>query len=147
MATARLGVTIQRPVRDVFAVLTDVENVPRWSRSTIEETMLTPGPMRVGSRRRAVIRSFAGRTMTNEAEMIGFEPDRRMAVDVSGSRIPVRIVIDFLPADHGTLLDWTAEFSPGGWLKPAGPLMAAFYRVMFQQDLDNLKALMESRQL
>lgn len=147
MATARLGVTIQRPVGDVFAVLADVENVPRWSRSTIEETMLTPGPMRVGSRRRAVIRSFAGRTTTNEAEMIGFEPNRKMIVDVADARIPVRIVIDFLPADQGTRLVWTAEFSPVGWLRPAGPLMAAFYKSVFQKDLDNLKTLMESRQL
>ena len=33
---------------------------------------LTPGPLRKGSRRSAVIRGFAGRTMQNEAEMIEF---------------------------------------------------------------------------
>ena len=47
MATARLGTTIARPVQDVFAVLSDVTNVPRWSRNTIEERLITPGPLRV----------------------------------------------------------------------------------------------------
>lgn len=82
MVRATLGVTIQRPVHDVFAVLANVENVPRWSRNTIEEKLLTPGPLRVGSRRRAVIRSLGGRTMTNVAEMVDMEEDRMMVTDI-----------------------------------------------------------------
>lgn len=147
MATARLGVSVRRPVEDVFAVLANVENVPRWSRNTIEEKLLTPGPLRVGSRRRAVIRSFGGRTMTNVAEMIDLELNRKMVVDVLDAPVPARIVIDFLPIESGTRLNWTAHISPRGWLRPLGPLMAAFYKRAFRPDLANLKALMESDRL
>jgi uncharacterized protein YndB with AHSA1/START domain len=147
MVRATLGVTIQRPVHDVFAVLANVENVPRWSHNTIEEKLLTPGPLRVGSRRRAVIRSFGGRTMTNVAEMIDIEEDRRMVIDFIDTPIPARIVIDYLATDSGTRLDWTVEFKPRGWWRPASPLLVAFYRWAFQKDLDNLKLLMEAGRL
>ena len=113
-ASTTMTVTISRPVRDVFAVLSDVTNVPKWSSNTVSETLLTPGPLREGSRRRAVIKGFAGRTMQNEAVMVEFEQDRRMVVDVVDAPFPARIVIELTPVDGGTRLDWTGIFSPGG---------------------------------
>jgi hypothetical protein len=85
--------------------------------------------------------------MVNEAEMVEFEPNRRMVVKLIDAPFPARIVIDFLPVAQGTRLDWTAELTPRGVLRPVGPLIARFYRWAFQKDLDNLKALMESGRL
>jgi uncharacterized protein YndB with AHSA1/START domain len=146
-ASTTMTVTIARPVEDVFAVLSDVTNVPIWSSNTIEETLLTPGPLRKGSRRRAVIKGFAGRTMQNEAEMIEFEPNRRMVVEVLDAPVPARIVIEFTPVEGGTRLDWTGIISPRGILAPTAFLMARFYRMAFEKDLRNLKVLMDRRQL
>ena len=142
-----MTVTIARSVEDVFAVLSDVRNVPIWSSNTIDETLLTPGPLRKGSRRRAVIKGFAGRTMQNEAEMVEFEQDRRMVIDVLDAPIPARIVIDVTPIEGGTQLDWTGIVSPRGMLAPTAPLIARLYRMMFHKDLKNLKALMERGEL
>jgi len=118
-ASTTMTVTIHRPVEDVFAVLSDVGKAATWSSNTIEETLLTPGPLRKGSRRRAIVKGFAGRTMQNEAEMVEFEPNRRMVVKVLDAPVPVQIVIEFTPVDGGTRLDWTgivarAEF----WRQP-----------------------------
>ena len=146
-ASTTMRVTIARPVEDVFAVLSDVGNVPKWSSNTIEETLLTPGPLRKGSRRRAIIKGFAGRTMQNEAEMIEFEPNRRMVVKVLDAPFPAQIVIDFTPVDGGTRLDWTGTISPGGILAPTASLMARFYRMAFEKDLRNLQAMMDRREL
>jgi uncharacterized protein YndB with AHSA1/START domain len=142
-----MTVTIARTVEDVFAVLSDVENVPKWSSNTIEETLLTPGPLRKGSRRRAVIKGFAGRTMQNEAEMVQFEQDRRMVVEVLDAPVPARIVIELTPLDGGTRLDWTGIVSPRGVLAPTARLIARFYRMAFEKDLRNLKAMMDRRDL
>ncbi len=148
MATSTtMTVTIRRPAEDVFAVLSDVENASTWSSNTIEETLLTPGPLRKGSRRRAVIKGFAGRTMQNEAEMVEFEPNRRMVVDVIDAPFPARILIELTPVDGGTRLDWTGTFSPGGVLAPAAGLIARFYRMAFEKDLQKLKSLMDRREL
>jgi uncharacterized protein YndB with AHSA1/START domain len=146
-ASTTMTVTIARPVEDVFDVLSDVEKVATWSSNTIEETLLTPGPLRRGSRRRAVVKGFAGRTMQNEAEMVEFEPNRRMVVEVLDAPVPARIVIDFTPVDGGTRLDWTGIVSPRGILAPTAPLIARAYRAMFEKDLRNLKALMDRREL
>lgn len=142
-----MTVTIARAVEDVFAVLSVVENAPKWSSNTIEETLLTPGPLRKGSRRRAVIKGFAGRRMQNEAEMVEFEPNRRMVVRVLDAPVPIEIVIEFTAVEGGTRLDWTGILSPRGMLAPTATLLAGFYRMAFERDLRNLKALMERREL
>jgi uncharacterized protein YndB with AHSA1/START domain len=142
-----MTVTIARPVVDVFAVLSDVEKVATWSSNTIEETLLTPGPLRRGSRRRAVIKGFAGRTMENEAEMVEFEPNRRMVVEVLDAPVRAQIVIEFTPVDGGTRLDWTGIVSPRGILAPTAFLIARFYRMAFERDLRNLKAMMDRGEL
>lgn len=146
-ASTTMTVTIARSAEDVFAVLSDVENVPTWSSNTIQETLLTPGPLRKGSRRRAVVKGFAGRTMQNEAEMVEFEQDRRMVAELIDAPVPVRIVIELTPVDGGTRLDWTGIFSPRGLLAPTAGLVARFYRMAFEKDLGNLKALMDRREL
>jgi uncharacterized membrane protein len=147
MSTAALTVTIRRPVADVFAVLTNLENAARWSRA-IEETVITPGPMGVGTRRRAVVPGFAGRTMENVMELTEFEPDRRLAMrSVSGLPFEVRIAIDVVPLADDCRLDWLVSFDPGGLLRPTGPLLAGAYRRSFAKDLARLKAMMESGEL
>ena len=146
-ASTTMTVTIARPVEDVFAVLSDVENVPKWSSNAIEETLLTPGPLRKGSRRRAVVKGFAGRPMQNEAEMIEFELNRRMVVEILDAPVPARIVIDFTPVEGGTRLDWTGILSPRGILAPTAPLIARFYRMVFEKDLRNLRDLMNGGEL
>jgi uncharacterized protein YndB with AHSA1/START domain len=142
-----MTVTIRRPPEDVFAVLSDVGNSPKWSSNTIEERLLTPGALRKGSRRRALVKGFAGRTMQNDAEMVEFEPNRRMVVDLLDAPFPARFVIELTPIDGGTRLDWTGTFSPHGLLAPAAGLIAGFYRMAFEKDLRKLKALMDRREL
>lgn len=144
MSVVRLTVTIDRPVGDVFAVLTHVENAAKWSRA-VEEKLTTPGPIGVGSRRRAVVPSFAGRTMENVMELTEFEPDRRLSMrGVSGFPFPVRMTIDLKDQGDLTRLDWVTVLEPGGLLRLADPLLAALYRGALATDLRTLKSMMES---
>ena len=144
MSVVSLSVTILRPVGDVFAVLTDVGNAAKWS-SALEEQLITPGPLRVGSRRRAVVPGVAGRTMENEMELTELVPDRRLAMrGVAGFPFPVRIVAELEPAGGGALLRWTTYLEPGGVGKLFGPVLAAGYKRSFAKDLANLKSMMES---
>jgi hypothetical protein len=77
--------------------------------------------------------------MQNEAEMIDFEPNRRMVVKVLDAPVPAQIVIDFTPVDGGTRLDWTGTISPRGILAPTAFLLVRFYRMVFEKDLRNLR--------
>lgn len=146
MAIADVSVTIQRSVEDVFRVLTDPTMAPRWAPSSIKGELLTPGPPGVGTRRRAVVKGFFGRTMESVMEVTELEPDRALALRLVsaswGGTGRTRYVLT--PVDGGTRVDWRWELEPGGILKPfARPSMAVFQRT-FQRDVDNLKSMMES---
>ena len=144
MAAVTMSVEIERSVEDVFAVLTNVELASTWSRA-ISEELITPGPMRVGSRRRAVIPGVAGRTSENVMELTEFEPDRRLAMrGVSGFPVPVRIAIDLAPRGPGTLVTWVTYLEPTGQLRLAGPLLGWGYKALFSKDLARLKSMMEA---
>ena len=107
--------------------------------------MTTPGPIRIGSQRRAVVPTFAGRTSVNVMELTEFEPDRRLAMrSISGFPFEVRIAIDFAQIADGTRLGWLVSFEPRGLLRPSGPILAAIYKRSFTKDLKTLKSMMES---
>jgi uncharacterized protein YndB with AHSA1/START domain len=147
MAAASTAVTIERPVADVFDVLTHVELAARWSHAVSEE-LITPGPLRVGSRRRAVVRSFAGQTTENVMELTALEPDRRLAMRaVSGLPFQMRISIDLEPRGDATQMIWIANLEPTGLLRPAGQLLAAVYGRVLAKDLRTLKTMMEAGDL
>ena len=142
------SVTIQRPIEDVFSVLTDPTRSPEWSKHSIRGELLTEGPPRVGSRRRTVVKGFAGiGTMESVFEVTEVEPLRSVALkQVSaswGGSGATRYT--FTPVEGGTRVDWTWELSPNGPMKLllGGPAMAMTRRI-FQSDLENLKALMEA---
>src|SRR3954447_22548800 len=131
MSAARLTIAINRRVEDVFAVLANVENASKWSRAR-DERLLTPGPLAVGSRRRAVVPSFGGRTQENVMEMTEFEPNRHMAMrGVSGFPMPVRVVIDLTRVGEATTLDWTTFVEPRGPMRLFGPPFAAVFKRLF----------------
>ena len=141
------SVTISRPVEEVFAVLTDPTRSPEWSRQAVRGELLTEGPPRVGSRRRTVVKGFGGLgTMESVFEVTEIDPLRAVALkQVSaswGGSGATRYT--FSPVDGGTRVDWTWELNATGPMKLLlGPMLAVTRR-MFQADLDNLKALMES---
>jgi uncharacterized membrane protein len=145
MATARLSVTIARPLDDVFAVLTDPEKTPRWSAPAVEERWITPGPPTIGSRRLAVTRML-GRRSENIAEVTAYERNRMWELaSVSGPRFVVRAT--FAPVDGGTRIDWNWQFDLQGPLRLLAPLVARLIGRQFTKDLGRLKEMMESGEL
>ncbi|HSK93215.1 MAG TPA: SRPBCC family protein [Candidatus Angelobacter sp.] len=143
--------TIQRPIEEVFAVLTDPTRSPEWSKHSVRGELLTDGPPRVGSRRRTVVKGFAGiGTMESVFEVTEIDPLRAVALrQVSASwGGSGATCYTFTPVEEGTRVDWTWELNPSGAMKllMGGPVLEMTRR-MFQSDLENLKRLMESGQV
>ncbi len=149
MARAVVGVTIQRPVEDVWAVLTDPTLSPRWSANAIKGELITDGPPGIGARRRAVVKGFLGGTMESVMEVTELEPLRAVALELISASWggTGRTRYTFAPTKDGTRVDWVWEMELDGWKKAlSGPFMAIFQRG-FQRDLETLKRKMESREL
>jgi carbon monoxide dehydrogenase subunit G len=141
------SVTINRPVEEVFAVLTDPTRSPEWSKHSVRGELLTEGPPRVGSRRRTGVKGFVGLgTMESVFEVTESNPLRAVALrQVSaswGGSGATRYT--FTPVDGATRVDWTWELNTTGPMKLFERPMLAVTRRAFQSDLENLKQLMES---
>jgi uncharacterized protein YndB with AHSA1/START domain len=147
MATVEVSVTIGRSLRDVYRVLTTPELTPRWSSNAVDEHMTMPGPIRVGSRRRATVRRVGGGTTQNEIEVTELVPEQRIAVRSVKAPVPFSSAWTFAPVDDGTRVGWRWDFEMKGWLRPLDPLLGPIFGRTFRRDLGRLKSMMESGEL
>jgi uncharacterized protein YndB with AHSA1/START domain len=131
----------------VYRVLTTPELTPRWSSNAIEEHMTTPGPVRVGSRRRATVRRPGRGTTENEIEVTAIEPERSMAVRSIEAPVPFTSSWTFTPVGDATRVDWRWDFQLRGWMRPVDVILGPTFGRTFRRDLDRLKAMMETGEL
>ena len=133
-----LEVSIDRPVGEVFAYVTDVRNVPAWQESAESAEWIEEGR---SFRER---RSFMGRSAEIELEVTALEADRRF--DVRAVRAPVKFEIrhSFEGRDSGTLLRVHGEAKLGGALRLAAGMAKRQAEGQFRKDFQRLKALLES---
>ena len=146
MATFNVSTTIKRPVEDVFAVLSNVENNPKWSSAALESEQTSAGPIGVGTTARFVGK-FLGRRIESESEVTEFEPNRKYSWQSKSGPFPIKASTTFEQIEGGTRVNTTAEAEPGGFFKLAEPLIVSMGKRQFQSDLDNLKDLMEANAL
>jgi len=139
-------ITIERPVEEVFAVLTDVEQTGRWFPGNVEEHWTTPPPHGVGSMRHAVVK-MGGRTTENDATVVEYDPPRRAVMKGISANAPFVAALDFEPAGAGTHVVVTTEFGFRGALRLLGPIVASLYGGMWSRGLRNLKRMMEGGEL
>ena len=147
VTTSSMSVTIGRPVEDCFRVLTTPELTPKWSANAVEEQLTSPGPVGLGSTRRAVVRAGGGRTSTNETVVTAFEPNRRVAMRTISAPVPFEAEWVFTSLADGTRVDWTWSFEFTGVARLIGPLFSAYFKRSLQHDLARLKQQMEAGQL
>ena len=134
-----LEVTIDRPVVDVFAYVSDVRNLPQWQESAEAAEWIEEG------KRFRERRTFLGRTAQLELEVAAREENRRFDVQsVSG---PVRFEIrhSFAEAGDGTRLSVIASAKVGGALRLAARMAQGQAERQFRSDLERLKELLERR--
>ena len=146
MATFDVSTTIKRPVEDVFAVISNVENNPKWSSVALEAQQTSPGPIGVGTTARFVGK-FLGRRIESESEVTEFEPNRKYSWQSKSGPFPIKASTTFEQIEGGTRVNTTAEADPGGFFKLAEPLIMSMGKRQFQNDLDNLRDLMEANAL
>jgi uncharacterized protein YndB with AHSA1/START domain len=137
------SITIDRPIEDVFALLSDPERTSSWSSLAAEETLTSERPIRVGSTYRVVGKGFGRRAM-RENEVTEFELNRRWAVRSRSGSPATRASATFQPVDGGTRVDFTVEAELTGVLRLAAPLVMTIGKRQWDRDLRNLKALMEA---
>jgi len=136
---------INRPVEEVFALLSNLENYPKWSSAFLEVQKTSEGPIGVGTTWRAVQKAF-GQRLESEVEVTEYEPNR-MWTQKGRSPFPVQVQATFEGVDGGTRVNLRLEGEPGGFFRLAEPLLASMAKRNIEGDLANLKDLMEAHAL
>jgi hypothetical protein len=141
----RIQTTIARPAAAVFAKLADPAIAVRIQAGTTRSELLTPPPVRAGSRIRAV-RTLEGRTVDGEVEVATFRQDREIEYvgGAQGIRVAYRYSLKDGPAAGTTVatLDVAVEGS-GLAALVAGVVTNALQRAE-SDHLAKLKALVEA---
>ncbi len=143
MATVTSSIVINRPIEDVFAVLTDVEQTRKWFPGDVEEHWTSPPPHGVGSTRHAVVRMF-GRRTENDAVTTEYEPPHRATMAGTTPNASFVATLTFASEPGGTRVVVTTDFKLRGAMRILGPVVVTVYGRGWDRGLANLKEMMES---
>jgi uncharacterized membrane protein len=137
------SIDIHRPLREVFAVVGNLENDPKWQSAVITVNKLTAGPIGEGTRFRHEMK-IMGRRGDLEVEIVNHEPGQRYALHCIYGALIFGTEVRFERIAQGTRLVTLVDGKPKGLLKVAAITLSNFRRSEIEADLRTLKQLMES---
>lgn len=135
-------ITIERPVAEVEAYLLDPSNDPNWMKALTEARALSEGPVGPGYRVVRVAR-FLGRRMEYTLEIADYQPGHRLVMKSVGGPFPMNVTYSLEPVEGGTRVTIRNQGSAAGFFKLAEGALAGMVRKNVDQDLRNLKAVLE----
>jgi uncharacterized protein YndB with AHSA1/START domain len=141
------SVVIARPVEDVWAVLSNLDNVKRWSLSGSECRQTSPGPLGVGASLEEV-KVVLGRFHLRLRGLVvtEFEPNRTIALTDNrvGIAQPGRQRFTVEPIKEGTRLTLVAEINLKRGIQPFEEMLTKLASWGGGRQLANLKRLVET---
>ncbi len=136
---------IDRPVEEVFTYLSNPENNPQWEKAVVESTLLTNGPVRVGTKFREQVK-LIGSPIELICTITEYEYPRAVAFKTDPSKkvqYEARIVFEFV--GNSTRLTFKGLNQFGGFYKFLEPVMRGEMKKELDEELIKLKSLLEER--
>jgi len=144
--SVRSSIVINRPIEDVFAALTNVENTGKWFPGNVQEWWTSGPPHGVGSTRRARV-MMGLLTTENDAVATVYEPPNRAVMKGTSKNAPFEADLRFAAVEGRTRVDATIDMFLTGPAKLLGPMFIRWYDKSWNQGMVNLKRMMESGEL
>ncbi len=141
-----ITVVIERPVEDVFAVLTDMSKTPAWTPGLAEVRRDGDGPLQVGEAL-TFVGSFLGRSYESAAAVTELVADERFASKTTSGPFHLETDSRLEPVANGTRLATIYRGESDGFFKIAESIVTRLARKQFETAAVNLKALMEEKAL
>lgn len=143
MVNVEVSTVINRPVDEVFAFLSDLENNLKWRASQVEAWKESEGPIGVGTTYR-MVNNVLGRRIEGQGVVTGYEPSRKFTTVSRSGYMPLEAQRIFEPVEGGTRVTFVLRAEPAGFFKAAEPLLATLARRRIESEAANLKDLMEA---
>jgi uncharacterized membrane protein len=136
------SVVIAKPVPQVFAFVSDHENLPAWTVGVKHARRLTEGPPASGSTYR-VTGTLLGRSIESRYLVTSFELGRGFDGTMTSPAFGFSERYRFESAGDGTRVSMTATVEPRGLFRLFTPVMAAGVRRQVHADHRRLKTVLE----
>jgi uncharacterized protein YndB with AHSA1/START domain len=141
VATFENTVMIARPIEDVFAFLSDLENIPKWNYAIVETRKVSEGPVGVGTTYQQV-RSVPSRS-EERLEITTYNPPRQLELRGQLGLFRSRLFYALDATGEGTRVTNTVEVRLSGPGRLLGRLAVPRVREAVAANLRKLKELLE----
>ncbi|OGO71472.1 MAG: hypothetical protein A2Z49_12115 [Chloroflexi bacterium RBG_19FT_COMBO_56_12] len=139
------SIIILRPIEEVFAYISDLQNAPQWQSALLESRRTTEGALGIGTQFTSV-RKFMGQKMEATIEYVAYEPNHKIAFKSTSGSTPFEETYLFESTAEGTKLTSVLVLQSGaGIMGLADPLIAASVRREMEANFGDLKDMLESR--
>ncbi|MAW60208.1 MAG: hypothetical protein CMJ94_05160 [Planctomycetes bacterium] len=145
MKPIEIEVRIDRPVAQVWTMFTDVELMPQWCKGFVSLETIEGEPETVGSKHRLLFQE--GKRQIEMIETVtAFDPHERFAFEAATKGMSNTCEMRFSAEGDATVIRSTNCFYAGSFLfKLMMPMMRGAISKRITEDLERLKALVESR--
>ncbi len=139
------NVVINLPPEEIFAYVSDLENLPDWSSVVISARKISQESMHVGETVRCTIR-FLGRWFDISLEIVESKPSRYLTIKSISGVAPCLIYYQLEPIEGGgtNVSSEQAIHLTGDFLGLAESVVKSAIRRQFKHDLVTLKDLLEA---
>ena len=138
------SILINRPLDEVFAVLSNAENDSKWKSGGVEFKKTSQGPIGVDSTWNSVVHVL-GQRIESQMKCTEHEAGWKYTVRSQSERFPYENQMTFEQVAGLTQVSMRSEAELGGFIKLAEPLLTNLVKRQFQDDLANLKDMLEAK--
>jgi hypothetical protein len=135
--------TIAQPAPAIFDYVSNFDNFTRWSTDVVRAELLTPGPVRQGTKAR-IVRQALGQHFEMHFDLVDFEPHRVIGFQGHMLGVPFGSRLEFEPLDAGTKVVQSGTVKVPFLLSFAEPTVRQVLTTTFENDLRQLKQILES---
>lgn len=141
----RTRVEVDAPIGETWAALVDLARQPEWMTDMKSMEILTPGPLRVGSRATATVR-ILGITVADPVEVVELAPPHRFGIRHDGLfKGHGLITLDTIDGGRRTRVEWSETLIPPVLPNLGAVIQAPILGRIFRADLERFRALAEAR--
>ena len=139
------SITVERPVGEVFAALSDWTNTEKWISGTGSVSKTSDGEVGVGTTWHTAGKAL-GRTFEGDLTVTEFEPDHRFAW-TTDKPLKAATAFTLKAVDGGTRVDQTIDGEMDGFFRLAQPVAQPMMKRQVQHDLETFRDLMDAHAL
>jgi len=142
MITVEKSIHINKPVQEVFAYASNIENTTKWQGGV--ESIEADGSINSVGEKYTEVRKFLGREMRTTLEITDFEPNAKWSAKAINGPVPYEVVSIYEAEDGGTKIFTRVNGEPSGFFKLAQGAVQNQLDKSLEEDLQRLKEQVEA---